>query len=301
MTETQTFHHSILVPLDGSETSETALPVADALLQGKNNGSLTVLRALETPRLSAWLPAEMLPLHERERDLVQAYLEKKRQDLEGADYQVRTVMAPGPGPVDAVAEECSQGRVGLVVASSHGASGWIQSFLGSNTEKMLRTCDAHVLVVKNRKDAEPGFKKILIPLDGSKKAETAIPRALDIAPGGTAKITLVGVSVVFKGHAFEGDLKTFVEPDSKRISEYLESQAEWLSNQGYQVDVVVRRGDPAEEILDLASQEKSDLILMTSQGRTGFAAWRYGSVAERLLRHSKCSLLVLKEIDRNEG
>lgn len=289
---------SVLVPLDGSKLSEKALRVAESLVEGRKEAGLVLLRALETPRLSAWLPAEMLPLYEHEKQVVAQYLEDHKQTLAEKGIEARTILAPGPGPVDAVVSECSEGRANLVVMSSHGESGWIEFFLGSNTEKIARLAPTQILVVKGEKEPDLPFKKILIPLDGSERAQKALPIALDVAPGGGAQITLVGVSVVFKGHAFEGDMRTMVEPDFKRIQTYLDEQAEWLSSQGYEVNTTIKRGEPADEILKVAEEENSDLILMTSQGRTGFAVWLYGSVAERILRHSRCSVLVFKELKR---
>lgn len=290
--------HHVLVPLDGSDLAEQAISVAKYLLGHHKNGKLTLARALETPRLSAWLPAEMLTLHQREQEMVERYLEKLKTELDGSGFEVEGVATPGPGPVEDVVELCGEKGVELVVMTSHGQTGWVRYFLGSNTEKLMRVCPAPVLVVKNP-DFEGGKyegpKKIMIPLDGSERAQSAIPQALDIAPGGTARILLVGVSVVFQGHAFEGDMRTVVKPDLDRVRGYLDEQAEWLRNQGYLVDVVVRRGDAAGQILELAKEEDVDLIMMTSQGQTGFAAWLYGSVAEKIVRGSDCSVLVFKE------
>lgn len=286
---------TVLVPLDGSQHSERALEVACSIAAKRDGAGIALLRALETPRLSAWLPAEMLPLYDHEKKLVAHYLETKREALEKQGIEVRTMLAPGPGPIEAVVKECKEGRADLVVLSSHGQTGWIRLFLGSNAEKIARLAPASILMVKGTDEAAPTFKNILIPLDGSKRAEKAMNSALDIAPGGSASITLAGVSVVFKGHAFEGDMRAVVEPDLKRLEEYLDEQAEWLNAQGYQVDTVIRRGEPAEEILKLTEEISSDLVLMTSHGRTGLAVWLYGSVAERILRHSPCSVLVMKD------
>ena len=96
-------------------------------------------------------------------------------------------------------------------------------------------------------------------------------------------------------------MKNIVEPDLKRIQGYLDEQAEWLRNQGLEVDVVVRRGRPEEEIIELAQAEPAELIIMTSKGQSGLAVWLYGSVAERVIRHSKSSILVLKELPRSQG
>lgn len=288
--------NSILVPLDGSKLSERALTVADTILQGKEQGTLIVLRSLETPRLSAWLPVEMMSLHQREREIVREYLSKTKQERSGKGYQVETILGPGPGPVDDVVETCEARGVRLVVMSGHGYSGWVQAILGSNAEKILRRCASPILVVKGEAETPPtGFHKILVPLDGSKRAESALTKAMAVAPGGEARILLVGVSVVFQGHAFEGDLRVVVKPDMARIQTYLDEQAEWLANQGYQVDTVVTRGAPADEILKLAAEQSIDLILMTTQGQGDLPLWHYGSVAERLVRHCECSVLVLKE------
>lgn len=294
MTESQV-SHKILVPLDGSELAELSLDVADRLLTGKSEGQLYLLRSLETPQFTAWLPADLLVVHEREKEIVEEYLDGRAGRYEDRDYEVKPVVGAGPGPVNDVVSLCEEKEIDLIVITSHGASGWIKFFLGSNTEKILKMSRTKMLVLKAKENKIPEFKRILIPLDGSKRAESALPHALDIAPGGDAVITLVGVSVTFKGHAFEGDIKLHVEPDRKKIQEYLESQAEWLSNQGYSVSTVVRRGEPHEEVLAQAAEEDADLILMTSQGRTGFDFWRYGSVAERIVSQSDCSVLILKE------
>lgn len=286
---------TVLVTLDGSKLSERALKVAESIVTSRGNARIALLRALETPRLSAWLPAEMLPLYEREKEMVAQYLEAHRSELEKKGIEAWTILAPGPGPVEAVVAECSKQGIALVVISSHGETGWIKTFLGSNAEKIARVVPSRILVVKGEEEPQLPFQRLLIPLDGSKMAESALPVALDVAPGGSALITLMGVSVVFQGHAFEGDLRTMVEPDYKRIQDYLDQQVEWLVGQGYQVETTIRRGAPAEEILKFASEDKTDLILMTSHGRTGLAAWLYGSVAERILRHSACSVLVIKE------
>ena len=287
----------ILVPLDGSERSEEALCYADAILKTKENGSLTVFRALESTRVSAWLPIEAMSLYEREVALVDDYLDAKGKELEGKPYQVKLLTDKGPGPVPGVAAACDKGEVDMIVMSGHGYSGWYQAVLGSNTERILHRSHIPVLVVKRpptRPHSPTVFSNILIPLDGSKRAEDALTRAMDFGVGGTTRFTLVGVSSVFTDWAFEGDKKALIDPDTARIELYLEGQAEWIRNQGYDVDTVVRVGDPATELLELAKEIDIDLIFMTSHGRTGLAHWIYGSVAEKVLRYCEVSVLVLR-------
>jgi nucleotide-binding universal stress UspA family protein len=84
-----------------------------------------------------------------------------------------------------------------------------------------------------------------------------------------------------------------VEPDVKRIQAYLNEQAGWLRNQGYQVETLVRRGDPSNEILEAAKEENTDLILMARKGRSGLAKLFFTSVAETVLRSSSCSVMIV--------
>lgn len=289
---------TILVPLDGSKASEAAIEVAHNILsKRKVAGKLYLLRALETPGM-AWPSLNSDEFWGREKGWINDYLSKKKEELGDTNYQVETLTWKGPNPTQAIVEAVQQKDVKLVVMTGHGHSGWIRFMLGSVTEKAVRLCPCSVLVARQGHQDAPittSYQRILIPLDGSKRAEAALPHALEVAHGTGAQLILVGVSVVFMGHALESDMKHVVEPDLQGIESYLGEQAEWLRNQGFDVSTEVRRGDPGHEILAVAEEEKSDLILMTSHGRTGMAHWFYGSVAERVLRYSHCGVMVVKE------
>ncbi len=287
---------TILVPLDGSTTSESALEVARHILAEKSNGKLYLLRALETPGM-AWPSLNSDEFWARERGWINDYLEKKKAEFKEASFEVETLTWKGPNPSQAILDAVEQKDVDLVVMTGHGHSGFIRYMLGSTTEKVVRLSPCSVLVARQGQEDKPittKYKRILIPLDGSKRAEAALPHALEVAHGAEAQLVLVGVSVVFLGHALENDEKSVIEPDLKSIESYLGEQAAWMRNQGLDVTTTVRRGDPGREILAAAEEEKADLILMTSHGRTGLAHWFYGSVAERVLRYSHCGFMVVK-------
>lgn len=287
---------TILVPLDGSTASESALEVATHILADKPDGKLYLLRALETPGM-AWPSLNSDEFWGREKGWINDYLAQKKQQFEGSIFEVETLTWKGPSPSQAVVEAVEQKGVDLVVMTGHGNTGFIRYMLGSTTEKVVRLAPCSVLVARQGHEDQPittSYKRVLIPLDGSKRAEAALPHALEVAHGAEAQLVLVGVSVVFMGHALENDEKNVIEPDLKSIEDYLDQQAEWLRNQGLDVSTLVRRGDPGREILAAAEEEEADLILMTSHGRTGLAHWFYGSVAERVLRYSHCGFMVVK-------
>ena len=78
------------------------------------------------------------------------------------------------------------------------------------------------------------------------------------------------------------------------LTSYLEQLAEPLREKGLNVETVVRSGDAASQIVELAESEHVDLVVMSSHGRTGLTRWIYGSVAERVLHNARCSLLVVR-------
>lgn len=127
-------------------------------------------------------------------------------------------------------------------------------------------------------------EKILVPLDGSKCAETVLPRVEELVSGKKKGICLL--RVVFAS-TFPG-----VDPTEAQVKvvreaeEYLKGLENDLRAKGLDVDAHVRYGNDAEEILDHATQEEIDLVAMSTHGRSGVKRFFLGSVAEKVLRHA---------------
>jgi len=139
------------------------------------------------------------------------------------------------------------------------------------------------------------FRHIVVPLDGSQLAATAIPYAVALARPTDARISLLAVVkplLVYAGlpsaDAQEGDERHITESTA-----YLESVALPLRTSGLAVTAVVRHGDPAEAILVDIEDEEDALIVMSTHGRTGLERMRAGSVAQRVLRHASIPTLVV--------
>lgn len=136
------------------------------------------------------------------------------------------------------------------------------------------------------------LKKILVPLDGSVLAETAIPSAVSFAKEQKASLVLVraaeapwltGEDVV--------DAQVTVVRDAE---EYLAALAGRLRGEGVKVETSVWYGTPAASIVDAAKAQRADLIVMTSHGRSGLERLIMGSVAESVLRGTTTPVLLLR-------
>ncbi|HEY8292820.1 MAG TPA: universal stress protein [Thermomicrobiales bacterium] len=139
-------------------------------------------------------------------------------------------------------------------------------------------------------------RHILVPLDGSRLAATAVPYALTLARASDARISLLAVVASPPEHtglpsaaAQEGDERHVTESTA-----YLESVATTMRADGLTVTTVVRHGNPASEILAASEDGGCSLIVMGTHGRTGLDRIRIGSVAQHVLRHASIPTLVVR-------
>ena len=313
----------ILVPLDGSDVASQSLPYA-ALLAQAFNARLDLLRAV--PTLTA-LMTNALTLEEHEGFDIRAvespltyqqWDELHRQLRETAEQDIEAARASlGPGgvapgtmvregaPADAIVDEALAQPDTLVVMTTHGRSGLRRWVLGSVTDRVVLS-PAPVVVIRGQTEARAEvpvrFGRVILPLDGSKLAEQAVPAALALAENlGTPITVLRSLSLSDYGFGFGdytlphysmGDFATGVRNDVKA---YLDQTAEMLRQRGAQeVTVSAPDGDPAETVLNEAENSPDSLIVMTTHGRSGIGRWVLGSVTDKVVRHSSSPVLVVR-------
>jgi nucleotide-binding universal stress UspA family protein len=147
------------------------------------------------------------------------------------------------------------------------------------------------------------YHKILVPLDGSKLAECALPHAISIAKAYGAELILVSVTEVVEGFRVVNDPSTSGEegfiPEAggkleKQARNYLDKIVKKIEKDGIQVTTEVPYGKPAEEIMASANLYRCDLVVMSSHGRSGVSKWTHGSVADKVLRGVKSPVLIIR-------
>ncbi len=137
------------------------------------------------------------------------------------------------------------------------------------------------------------FKHILVPLDGSTRAESALPVAARIARAYGASITLL--RVVEPPAEYGAYLRTLVEDEKAEATSYLESVAKSEGLTGSDTEIKVSGGAVAPTIIAAAQTAHANLVVMCSHGYTGFKRWVLGSTAEKIARHAPVPLLILRE------
>ncbi|MCI0848553.1 MAG: universal stress protein [Chloroflexi bacterium] len=144
------------------------------------------------------------------------------------------------------------------------------------------------------------YEKILVPLDGSKTAETVLPNVIRLARESKAKVVLFSVNAHGPASGRTGPSRrdkgvavaTLERPDVQ-IKVYLDSAANMLTGVGVEAKTVFATGDAAEEILAYAAENACDLIAMSTRGRPALQRGLMGSVTDAVVRASKVPVLAV--------
>jgi nucleotide-binding universal stress UspA family protein len=184
----------------------------------------------------------------------------------------------------------------LCVMATHGRTGLARVMLGSVAEKVVRHAPCSVLAV--RPDSEPKpFTHVLVPTDFSESASNALDLAATLVRPGGAGITILHVIEVPVAYSGEISVTDFARDLDTRSTQALDSAAARVKGRvSVPVETRSRIGYPGAQTLGALEDDPSvDLVVMGSHGRTGIMRVLLGSVAEKIVRHAKCPVLVTRK------
>ena len=311
---------SILVPLDGSEFAEHALPSAVSLV--RSNGAALHLVRVYVP-LAGVYGEHALPYDEGlDRDLMKRardYLDDVVTRL-GAVAGIRASSVLLDGPVaNAIRRHAVAVGADLLVMTTQGRGPLARFWLGSVSDELVRQADIPLLLIRPQGAApdpsrEPGLGRVLIPLDGSPLAERVLEPVLALDAARQREYTLLRVlmpmaqlnygstagTYVGLRNALE-QLKEFDQSELKRAHEYLDQLAAHLRARSFTVNTrVLVKDPPATAILEDASVHGADLIVLATRCRGGLKQLMLGSVADKVLRGAECAVLVYRPVDSQD-
>ena len=296
----------MLIPLDGSKLAENVLPYARTLA-GALDLRIELLSVVDTMDFAKTTHAG----HVRDFDpIIEAAVREGEQYLEkvARSFTGRTVdnCVVEQGQADQIIiEKAARDKETLIGMATRGRSGIHRWLMGSVAEKVLRGAANPLLLVRGdeegKSDGAATLKSIVVPLDGSKLAEIALPRAVDLAKK-------LGLEIVLT-RAYQIPLSTYGVADAAYIPNpnalmnvvkeeagaYLETKVNELRQNGVEkVSSILLLGSGADEIIDLARTTPDNLIAMCTHGRSGVKRWALGSVTEKVVRHSGDPVLVVR-------
>ena len=266
----------LLVCTDGSEGGQHAMTQALALGRACA-GKVYVLQVVKIiPELEAVAPDLRVCLEEEiERQKAAAAAAAARQGVE-MEYRILHSISPF---ADIVAE-AEKLNPQLIIIGRYGRTGLTRLFMGSIAARVIGLSPINVLVIP-REDSL-AFQRLLIASDGSSYSDAALMEATAMAA--RAGSELLGVAVARE----EGEIS--------ETREILQRMLTAANREGVSFQGISPQGLAADEgIIQVALENRVDLIIMGSHGRTGFKRLLMGSVTERVIGHTPCPVLVVKK------
>jgi nucleotide-binding universal stress UspA family protein len=292
----------ILCAVDFSEFSRRALDHALAVARcyGATVTALHVVAPmpLVAPGLGAETPPFLLP--PTDGALVAAQMERLTAAEHVPGVRVDTLVSEAPAIYREILVQAERLRADLIVMGTHGRSGFERLFLGSTAEKVLRKAHCPVMTVPpGAPDATARgpvpFTRILCAVDFSESSKLALQYAISLATEGKAALT---VAHVIETRPLYYDFAPPVAIDMTAWYEEARSRLRPLVpaalRASCQVSEVVREGTSYREILALATELDSDLIVMGVQGRGAADLFFFGSTTHHVIRHAHCAVLTLR-------
>ena len=271
----------ILVPTDFSEHAENALKVA-AQLAKKYNSEIYLLHMLELPVNMTNPVGEM-----RSNDLPEALYfmklaKKKFTEILSRPYlsgiKVHEIVESYQA-FDGIMEMSRKHNCDFIVMGSQGVSGFKEMFIGSNTEKVVRTSELPVLVIKND---HPNFeaKNFVFATNLDEQSKRTLKKVSEFAGALGAKLQLVYINTA----------NEFIT--SAETEELLEK---YIKGSGTNFEFRVFNDDSVEHgILNFARKVNADLIGIATHGRKGLAHFFNGSISEDLVNHAKIPVITFR-------
>ena len=294
----------IVACLDGSELGSGVVPHAQAVARALG-ARLTLLHVLETEDTGAG-PPDPLDWGIRQRE-ARAHLEGLVAQLGDLESGIRSELIQGRA-AEQICSWAVQHDVDLTVLCSHGAHGVTDWDLASTARKLIDRTPGSLLLVPATAVAkeEVRYQRILVPLDGSPRAESVVPVAMRIAASQNAEVLFVHVVPVPELtrtgplDAEGADLERRVVQRNQRVaSVYLDRLRARVSPASSRVRALVVGGGSVRTRLErLIREEGADLVVMSAHGHTGRTDSSCGSVTEYAMTHATTPLLVVRDRTR---
>ena len=295
-----------LVPLDGSRLAEVVLPVA-ASLAARLRAKLTLLAVMERGA-----PATVHgQRHITGTAEAEAYLREVARRCAAPGVAIEWHVHPNEeGDVaKSIIDHAADLEADLIILCTHGGGGARRVLFGSVAQQVLRGGTRPVLLIRPLEDQPPDdvagwdLHRLLVPLDGSRASEAALPVARTLARAYGADVFLLRVVPTLATITGERASTARLVPTATAVSLDLEEReakvlletiATQLRAEGARASVLIRRGEPAQEMLAVALRVSAELIVMATHGRAGLDAVFSGSVASRVLARFPRALLLVR-------
>jgi nucleotide-binding universal stress UspA family protein len=290
----------ILLPLDGSQLAEAAIPYVTNLAE--QLGAEIFLLHVCPPEHQMYVHMHQIYMN----SILEGMRRKMKDETAAGEPGINAEVIVGD-PVKSIFDYIKLKQFDLVALTTHGNSGFKPWAMGSVADKIVRGSGIPTLLirVKEKKDLElrkAVVQKILVPLDNSDASKISLPVAIEIAKKLNAVIVLFSMAQTAyaqnlnsAGTGIGINWDAVDKASEQAANEYLKTIESDVKNQGVRVERLSMLGiDAAFEILELEKKGVADMVVMATRGRSSIARWAFGSVAEKVLREGNLPILLFK-------
>lgn len=307
-------YRKILVPLDGSEAAETVLDLAKNLAV-RSGAALTLLHVC---------PPDQTDYERLHSAYIQQTAELVRSDtakicetvqchFEGLTATASPVLVKGE-PAKEIVHYATENEVSIILMATHGRSGLINSVMSDIANRVIRTSTVPVWLLRTLGPdeivcAEWPPQRVLVPLDGSERAEKVIPYAAEYAELFDAELVLLRIceepeiSSDYPKPDWDKHVDLIRSHHQEQCSLYLSEVEQRLKGMRLKIVKECWLGNPAEEIIGYIGQNRCDLVAMTAYGRSAIpqwlsdspaAHWVFSNVSEQVLATTSRGILLVR-------
>ena len=297
----------VMVPLDGSLLAECVLQHVVAIARAFD-AKVILLRVLDKKQASEKAQLFDLVNWQINKTGAKLYLEKISTRLQKSGLRIETVVLEGL-VAESITEYALKRGVKLIILSSHGRSGLSQWGISSVTQKIIFSAPTSVLIIRAHQPAtseliEQQYTRLMVPLDGSRRAEYVMPMVTLLARFHKSRVSIVHVvktpEMARQMPLAQEDLELsnrIVARNREEAIRYLDQVRLQSPLEGIEVETRLLTSDNAAAALhELVGKENIDMVALSAHGYSGYNQWPYGSMVNNFILYSKVPLLIVQDL-----
>ena len=287
--------NNILYLTDFSEPSEAALPFAAAV--AREYGAKVYAYHALIPAAYVYTTPELVQTGiEAQEEAAENNMKRAEAQLAGIPHEMIIERATGIWP--SLEQAIKDYNADLVVLGTHGRTGAEKLLLGSVAEEVFRRARVPVLTIgpgaRHGMHGGAKFHKVLYATDFSKESLAAAPYAISMAEENQARLILLHVMKPSSTPPSEREAQDVLSNATFELHEIVPASAElWCT-----AEAIVREGNPAEKILEVAREKGADLIVLGVRDRAGHlgaATHLERATAHKVVAHATCPVLTVRD------
>lgn len=302
----------ILVPLDGSELAEKALPYAEEL--AARLGAEIVIVNVRMPSEDPDKPEQRAYIS-KIAAVTEQNVKKSAALKPGEKVKVTSAIIGSKGPLihagEQIIDYAEKESISLIIIATHGRTGIRRWALGSTANKVAQASVCPVLLIRAGASVPKvvHLEKLLVPLDGSKESETVLPHVEWLAGRLNSRVSLLNVveplyhiysSPEAMGYYGGGGIikipytEEEMKPSRVLAEEYIKKVNDKLASEGVKTKYEVKVGAAADEIIEAEKGMGADMVVMSTHGHSGFGRFAHGSITDKVVHAGNTPLLLIR-------